>query len=254
MANQVVEKGSDPRSLITSFDWRNLIDSQWKDANYKQRAIASLVQAVYLLELDRQENRTQDNSPASQFWIPFNYKPTQILIDQRDGSIFGAIFEWDRFAAMSDFKLFKSIGAPRAVLALRGTLIRVPTVRRDFEDNFRFVAWESLKDSVRFKVAMDAVKSVSETYGSRNVYIAGHSLGAGLGLQLGKELAKERINVETHVFNPPAVSLAISLGNIGEMAEYVWNGIKDMLPSGTEAQVSNSVDETYIRTTLTQGC
>ncbi|CAK8538728.1 unnamed protein product [Lathyrus sativus] len=211
-----------------------------KDANYKRRAIASLVQAAYLLELDRQENRTQDNSLASEFWIPLNYKPTQILIDQRDGSIFGAIFEWDRF------KPFKPIGAPRAVLALRGTLIRVPTVRRDFVDDFRFAAWESLKDSVRFKVATDAVKSVSKTYGCRNVCIAGHSLGAGLGLQVGKELAKERINVETHVFNPPAVSLAISLGNIGEMAEYVWSGIKDMLPSGTEAQVSNSVDEAQV--------
>ncbi|KAL5101414.1 hypothetical protein RYX36_005741 [Vicia faba] len=246
MANQVVEKGSDPRSLITTLDWKNFIDSQWKEANYKRRAIASLIQAVYLLELDRQENRTQENSLAPEFWTAFKYKPTQILTDERDGSIFGAIFEWDRFAALSEFKPFKPIGAPRAVLALRGTLIRWPTMRRDFEDDFRFVAWESLKDSVRFKVATDAVKSVSDTYGSRNVCIAGHSLGAGLGLQVGKELAKERINVETHVFNPPAVSLAMSLGHIGEKAEYVLNRIKYMLPSGTEAQVSNNVDDTYI--------
>ncbi|XP_058743006.1 GDSL esterase/lipase At4g10955-like [Vicia villosa] len=246
MANQVVEKGSDPRSLITSLHWRNFIDSQWKDANYKRRAIASLIQAVYLLEQDRQEKRTQENSLAPEFWIPLKYKLTQILIDERDGSIFGAIFEWDRLAALSEFKPFKPIGAPRAVLALRGTLIRVPTMRRDFVDGFRFVAWESLKDSVRFKVATYAVKSVCDKYGSRNVCIAGHSLGAGFGLQVGKELAKERVNVETHAFNPPSVSLAMSLGNIGEKAEYVLNRIKYILPSGIEAEVNNSVDETYI--------
>ncbi|XP_039690700.1 GDSL esterase/lipase At4g10955 [Medicago truncatula] len=173
-------------------------------------------------------------------------KPTQILIDERDGSIFGAIFEWDRSAALSEFKPFKPVGAPRAVLALRGTLVRFPTMRRDFEDDFRFVAWESLKDSVRFKVAMDAVKSVYDTYGSRNVCIAGHSLGAEFGLQVGKELAKERINVETHLFNPPSVSLALSRGNIGEKAEYVWNRIKTVLPSSSEAHVSNDVDETCV--------
>ncbi|XP_058743005.1 uncharacterized protein LOC131615853 [Vicia villosa] len=246
MTNQVVEKGSDPRSLITSLHWRNFIDSQWKDANYKRTAIASFIQAVYCLEQDRQEKRTQENSLAPEYWIPFKYKPTQILIDERDGSIFGVMFEWDRLAALSEFKPFKPIGAPRAVLALRGTLIRPPTVRRDFEDDFRFVAWESLKDSVRFKVATDAVKSVSYTYGSRNVCIAGHSLGAGFVLQVGKELAKERINVETHAFNPPAVSLALSLGNIGEKAGYIWNRIKYMLPLGTEAQVNNNVDKTCI--------
>ncbi|PNY04530.1 GDSL esterase/lipase [Trifolium pratense] len=238
-------KSFDPLRMITNLHWKDFIDSNWKDTNYKRRAIASLVQAVYLLELDRQENRTQEDSLASNFWIPYKYKPTQILIDERDGSIFGAIFEWDRSAALFEFKPFKPIGAPRAVLALRGTLIRFPTMRRDFEDDFRFVAWESLKDSVRFKVAIDAVKSVSDTYGRRNVCIAGHSLGAGIGLQVGKELAKERINVETHLFNPPAVSLATTL-NIGENAEYVWSRIKSMLPSSREAQVSNDVDETYM--------
>ncbi|CAL5190552.1 unnamed protein product [Lathyrus oleraceus] len=247
MANQVVEKGSDLHSLITTLDWRDFINPKWNDESYKRRAIASLIQAVYSLELDRQENRTRENSLARDFWIPFKYKPTQVLIDERDGSIFGAIFEWDRSASLSELKPFKPVGAPRAVLALRGTLIRIPTMRRDLEDDFRFIALESLKDSARFKVTMDAIRSVSETHGSRNVCIAGHSLGAGFGLQVGKELAKERINVETHLFNPPSVSLAMSLGKIGEKAECVWNRIKPMLhlPLSSEPRVSNDVDETY---------
>ena len=63
---------------------------------------------------------------------------------------------------------------------------------------------------------------------------------------MGKELAKERIDVETHLFNPPSVSLALSRGNIGEKAEYVWNRIKNVLPSSSEVRVSNDVDETYV--------
>ncbi|XP_057441343.1 uncharacterized protein LOC130733234 [Lotus japonicus] len=245
MANQLVlleahldGKTSAPRSLVT-LNWRDLISSSstWEDTNYKRTAIASLIQAVYLLEQDRQENRTQENAQAPNFWIPFKYKLTQTLIDERDGSIFGAIFEWDRSAA--DLSPFRPSGAPRAVLALRGTLLRSPTMRRDIEDDLCFVAWKSLKGSARFNATMDVLKSICSTHGSSNVCIAGHSLGAGFGLQVGQELAKERINVEAHLFNPPAVSLAVRLENIGEMAEYVWNIVKSMLPSGSEAQASN---------------
>ncbi|KAJ1383125.1 Alpha/Beta hydrolase fold [Sesbania bispinosa] len=215
-----------------------------KDANYKRTVIACFIQAVYLLELDRQENRTQENALAPNWWIPFKYKLTQTLIDERDGSIFGAILEWDRSAAMADLVLIRPSGAPRAVLALRGTLLKSPTMRRDIEDDLRFLAWESLKGSVRFKVALEVLKSVSDAYGSSNVCIAGHSLGAGFALQVGKALAKEGIYVETHLFNPPSVSLAMSLRNIGEKAELVWKRLKSMLPSSSEeAHVSNDGDK-----------
>ncbi|KAJ1441434.1 Alpha/Beta hydrolase fold [Sesbania bispinosa] len=234
---------SGPRNL-TNLNWRDLINSSWKDANYKRTVIACFIQAVYLLELDRQENRTQENALAPNWWIPFKYKLTQKLIDERDGSIFGAILEWDRSAAMADLVLIRPSGAPRAVLALRGTLLKSPTMRRDIEDDLRFLAWESLKGSVRFKVALEVLKSVSDAYGSSNVCIAGHSLGAGFALQVGKALAKEGIYVETHLFNPPSVSLAMSLRNIGEKAELVWKRLKSMLPSSSEeAHVNNDGDK-----------
>ncbi|KAG5001904.1 hypothetical protein JHK87_022976 [Glycine soja] len=235
---------SGPRNLA-NLNWRDLISSSWKDANYKRTVIACFIQAVYLLELDRQENRTQENALAPNWWIPFKYKLTQTLIDERDGSIFGAILEWDRSAAMADLVLLRPSGAPKAVLALRGTLLKSPTMRRDIEDDLRFLAWESLKGSVRFKVALEVLKSVSDTYGSSNVCIAGHSLGAGFALQVGKALAKEGIYVETHLFNPPSVSLAMSLRNIGEKAELVWKRLKSMLPSSSneEAQAGNDGDK-----------
>ncbi|XP_047169334.1 GDSL esterase/lipase At4g10955-like [Vigna umbellata] len=237
---------SGPRNL-TNLNWRDLISSSWKDANYKRTVIACFIQAVYLVELDRQENRSPENALAPNWWIPFKYKLTQTLIDERDGSIFGAILEWDRAAAMADLVLIRPSGAPKAVLALRGTLLKSPTMRRDIEDDLRFLAWESLKGSVRFKVALEVLKSVSDTYGSSNVCIAGHSLGAGFALQVGKALAKDGIYVETHLFNPPSVSLAMSLRNFGEKAELVWKKLKSMLPSSSSEEgqgIGNGGDKT----------
>ncbi|XP_034700879.1 GDSL esterase/lipase At4g10955 [Vitis riparia] len=229
---------SGPRN-VSSPNWRDLINSSWKDGNYKRTVIACFIQAVYLLELDRQENRTEENALAPKWWIPFKYKLAQTLVDERDGSIFGAILEWDRAAALSDLILIRPSGAPRAILALRGTLLKSPTIRRDIEDDLRFLAWESLKGSVRFKGAFEALKSVADRYGSSNVCVAGHSLGAGFALQVGKTLAKEGIFVDTHLFNPPSVSLAMSLRNMGEKAGFAWKRFKSMLPSSSETQVSN---------------
>lgn len=226
---------SGPRN-VSSPNWRDLISSSWKDGNYKRTVMACFIQGVYLIELDRQENRTEDNALAPKWWLPFKYKLVQTLKDERDGSIFGAILEWDRTAALADFILMRPSGAPRAVLALRGTLLKSLTIRRDLEDDLRFLAWESLKGSVRFKVALEALKSVADKYGSGNVSIAGHSLGAGFALQIGKALAKEGIFVEAHLFNPPSVSLAMSFRNIGEKAGVVWKRFRSMLPTSSEIQ------------------
>lgn len=226
---------SGPRNL-SSPNWRDIINSSWKDGNYKRTVMACFIQAAYLLELDRQENRTAENALAPKWWLPFKYKLTQTLVDERDGSIFGAILEWDRSAALADFIFIRPSGAPKAVLALRGTLLKSVTIRRDLTDDLRFLAWESLKGSVRFKVAFDALKSIADKYGSGNVCVVGHSLGAGFALQIGKALAKEGIYVEAHLFNPPSVSLAMSLRNLGEKAVFGWKRFRSMLPSGSEIQ------------------
>lgn len=235
---------SGPRNANTP-NWRDLINSSWKDGNYKRTVIACFIQAVYLLEFDRQENRNNENALAPKWWAPFKYKLTQTLIDERDNSIFGAILEWDRAAALSEFILMRPSGAPRAILVLRGTILKTQTMRNDIVDDLRFLAWESLKGSVRFDGSLKALKSLANRYGSNNVCIAGHSLGAGFALQVGKALAKEGIFVEAHLFNPPSVSLAMSLRNLGEKAGFVWKRIKSMLPSNSENQVINEVEKSF---------
>lgn len=202
--------------------------------------MACFIQAAYLLELDRQENRNEQNALAPKWWIPFKYKLSQTLIDERDGSIFGAVLEWDRAAAMADLVVIRPSGAPKAVLALRGTILKSLTMRRDIEDDLRFLAWESLKGSVRFNVALEALQSVATRYGSSNVCVVGHSLGAGFALQVGKALAKEGLFVDAHLFNPPSISVAMSLRNIGEKAGVAWKRLMSMLPPKNEPLIPNS--------------
>ncbi|CAN8302375.1 unnamed protein product [Cochlearia groenlandica] len=234
---------SGPRN-VASPNWRDLISSSWKDPNYKRTVMACFIQAAYLLELDRQESRNEQNALAPKWWIPFKYKLTQTLIDERDGSIFGAVLEWDRAAAMSDLVVIRPSGAPKAVLALRGTILKSLTMRRDIEDDLRFLAWESLKGSVRFNVALEALESVAKRYGSGNVCIVGHSLGAGFALQVGKALAKEGLFIDAHLFNPPSISLAMSLRNIGEKAGVAWRRLVSMIPSRTEPLIIPNGNET----------
>lgn len=232
---------SGPRN-VASPNWRDLINSSWKDANYKRTVIACLIQAVYLLECDRQEKRTKEYALAPTWWIPFKYKLSRTLIDERDGSIFGALLEWDQASALADFILVRPSRAPKAILAIRGTLLKSLTIRRDIEDDLRFLAWESLKGSVRFNVALEALRLAAKRYGSSNVCVAGHSLGAGFALQVGKALAKDGVYVDAHLFNPPSYSVAMSLRNIGEKAGFVWKRLRSMLPY-SETQAITEVGE-----------
>ncbi|KAL6614514.1 hypothetical protein ACP70R_036784 [Stipagrostis hirtigluma subsp. patula] len=225
---------SGPRNLPPP-NWREIIRSSWKDPNYKRMVMACFIQAVYLLELDRQDQKGEEDGLAPKWWKPFKYKVTQTLVDERDGSIYGAVLEWDRSSALSDFILIRPSGAPRAVLALRGTLLQKPTMKRDLQDDLRFLVWESLKGSVRFVGALEALKTAVERFGSSNVCVAGHSLGAGFALQVCKELAKQGVFVECHLFNPPSVSLAMGVRSMSEKASYLWKKVKASLPLKEEA-------------------
>uniref|UniRef100_J3LI88 Fungal lipase-like domain-containing protein n=1 Tax=Oryza brachyantha TaxID=4533 RepID=J3LI88_ORYBR len=72
----------------------------------------------------------------------------------------------------------------------------------------------------------------SRRFGAGSVCIGGHSLGAGFALQVGKALAKQGVFVECHVFNPPSVSLAMSLKGFAEPAGELWDRVRSWLPTG----------------------
>lgn len=240
---------SGPRNLPTP-NWREIIRSSWKDPNYKRMVMACFIQAVYLLEIDRQDQKGEEDGLAPKWWKPFKYKVTQTLVDERDGSIYGAVLEWDRSSALSDLILIRPSGAPRAVLALRGTLLQKPTIKRDLQDDLRFLVWESLKGSVRYMGALEALKGAVERFGSTNVCVAGHSLGAGFALQVCKDLAKQGVFVDCHLFNPPSVSLAMSLRSMSEKASYLWQKVKASLPSKEEASLHSTKEEGSVKKRL----
>jgi hypothetical protein len=201
-----------------------------KDPSYRRMVIACFIQGVYLLELDRQDKRDERTALAPQWWRHFMYRLSQTLVDERDGSIYGAVLEWDRRALLAGYAPFRPAGAPAAVVALRGTLLSGATFRRDVVDDLRFLAWDSLKGSVRFAGALAALRSAARRHGTGNVCVGGHSLGAGFALQVGKALAKEGVFVECHVFNPPSVSLATSLRGFAETAGEMWGYVRAWLP------------------------
>ncbi|KAF0902969.1 hypothetical protein E2562_022608 [Oryza meyeriana var. granulata] len=230
-----------PRSLSPP-TWRDLLRSSWKNANYRRMVIACFIQGVYLLELDRQEKRDERTGLAPQWWRPFKYRLAQVLVDERDGSVYGAVLEWDRQAALSDYIPFRPTCAPAAVVALRGTLLRTPTFRRDVTDDLRFLAWDSLKGSVRFAGALGALRAAAARFSAGSVCIGGHSLGAGFALQVGKALAKEGVFVECHVFNPPSVSLAMSLKGFAESAGELWGRVRSWIPYVGSSQAAPVAD------------
>ncbi|KAK3159595.1 hypothetical protein QOZ80_1BG0048610 [Eleusine coracana subsp. coracana] len=232
-----------PRNLSTP-GWRDLIRSSWRDPNYRRIAMSCFVQAAYLLELDRQEKRAL----APNWWKPFKYKLVRHLIDSRDGSIYGALLEWDQIAALADLILIKPQGAPKAVLALRGTLLKQQTVMRDLEDDLRFFAWESLRGSVRFTGALEVLKSAIDKHGANNVCIAGHSLGAGFALQVGRALAIDGTFVECHLFNPPSVSLGMGLRKFQEKADKI---LKQYISGNNSAQTSSPKEDQQLTSQAT---
>ncbi|CAL4962184.1 unnamed protein product [Urochloa decumbens] len=222
-----------PRHL-SSTSWWDLLRSSWKDPNYRRMVIACFIQGVYLLELDRQENRDERTGLAPQWWRHFSYRLAQTLVDERDGSVYGAVLEWDGRALLAGYapQLLRPAGAPAAVVALRGTLLSGATFRRDVTDDLRFLAWDSLKGSVRFAGALAALRAAARRHGgARAMCVGGHSLGAGFALQVGKALAKEGVFVECHVFNPPSVSLATSLRGFADTAGEMWGRVRSWLPA-----------------------
>lgn len=210
--------------------------SVWRDDDYRRMVMACLIEAVYLLELERQERRDAA-AVAQQWWKPFRYRLAHELVDERDGSVFGAIFERDHQpAAAVDGE------APRAVIAFRGTLLRGPTIRRDVEDELRLLARNSLRGSARLAGALQALRATIERFGSENVCLCGHSLGAGFARQVARMLASSSsppsprhhhhaaaaaaASLEFHLFNAPYLSLPMGVRSVVKTADCLLKAVR----------------------------
>lgn len=180
---------------------------------------ACLVQGIYIVELDRQLKREDTEALAPPWWEYFNFELIRHLKDDADYSIFGGIYEYK--PSESDTTNENDSDVPRYVIAFRGTLTKAYSITRDMELNIHIVR-NGLHKTSRFKIAMQAVRSMVDSVGASSVWLTGHSLGAAMGLLAGKTMAKSGVYIKSLLFNPPFVSPPIErIGN-----ERVRHGIR----------------------------
>jgi len=164
-----------------------------------------LVQGVYILERDRQENRGGQEALAPPWWEFFHFKPICELVDDVDLSIFGAIFEFNPPASNQNSTI---VNSPKFVVAFRGTITQKDSVDRDISLDLHLVK-NGLHHTSRSTMATQAVQNVVSATGSSNIWLAGHSLGAAIATIAGKTIAKTGILLDAFLFNPPFVSAPI---------------------------------------------
>ncbi|XP_044493325.1 GDSL esterase/lipase At4g10955-like [Mangifera indica] len=175
---------------LTAVDWDNF--------HHKRSVAASLVQGVYNLERDRQQNRQDHQSQASPWWSSFRFELIKQLKDGVDSSIFGAIYRYNNPSV-------RHHKCPINVIAFRGTLTKPGSMFRDIKLDIKVFLSKLHQDS-RFHLALQAVQDVVAKIGTANIWLAGHSLGAAIALLVGKNMAREDYPIETYLFNPPFIS------------------------------------------------
>lgn len=209
---------------------------------------ACLVQGVYILERDRQENRVGQNALAPPWWTFFHFQLFRPLIDDVDKSIFGAIYEFKPppSYSKSNDTLYRS---PRYVIAFRGTLTRAGSVSRDIELDIHFIR-NGLHQTSRSDIAIQAARNMVATVGDSNIWLTGHSLGSAMALLTGKKMAKSGNFIESFLFNPPFVSAPIEriqdknvkLG-LRIAGSVITAGLSLAMKAKQKSEVSSGVDQ-----------
>lgn len=174
-------------------------------AHHRRSVAASLVQGVYVLENDRQQNRPEQEALAPAWWEFFHFQLFRKLVDDADLSIFGAVYEFKHPSSIQNPSISN---APRYVLAFRGTMTKPDSFSRDLELDIHFIQ-HGLHTTSRFEIAMQAVRNLASATGSSMIWLAGHSLGSALATLAGKNMAKAGVLIESFLFNPPFVSAPI---------------------------------------------
>ncbi|KAI3971710.1 hypothetical protein MKW92_031686, partial [Papaver armeniacum] len=173
----------------------------WQDERYRRSVIASLVKGVYVLKDDHRRHRKGKDALAPPWWESFGFNLLDTFMDERDSSIFGAVYEY--IATSNNYHDFKR--APRHVIAFRGTSRKQDTVLGDMILNIDILI-NKLHCRSRTKKAIQAVKNMVSEKGADDIWLAGHSLGAAIAMLAGKTLAKERIFLQSYLYNPPFIA------------------------------------------------
>ncbi|KAL2226961.1 UNVERIFIED_CONTAM: GDSL esterase/lipase [Sesamum indicum] len=182
-------------SFLTAVDWNN--------SNHRRSIAASLVQGVYVLECDRQQNRQGPQALAPPWWEFFSFRLNQVLVDDHDLSYFAAVYE---FNFPYPYPNYAGQRPPQYVIAFRGSVNKSKTRAEDFKLNLNCMI-NNLQESRRFHIGSESAHNVVSGAGPGNVWLAGHSLGSSIALLVGRHMAKNMgVHIETYLFNPPFAS------------------------------------------------
>ncbi|KAM3681947.1 hypothetical protein ACB098_12G036300 [Castanea mollissima] len=207
---------------LTAVDWNNI---------HQRRSIAaSLVQGVYILERDRQQNRHGSQALALPWWDYFHFQLNHMLIDDDDLSIFGAIYE---------YKYPSAPNIPQYVIAFRGTITKSDTRLQDLKLDLQCVR-NNLHQSSRFQLAMHYIHNIVASSKGASVWLAGHSLGSAMALLAGKNMAKIGYFLETYLLNPPFLSIPIEGGFKDERVKLGIRFASSVVKAGLSLTVNGS--------------
>ncbi|KAI3990347.1 hypothetical protein MKX01_020406 [Papaver californicum] len=202
---------SEKLSKKNNFDYSgpvHLTVVDWENGNHRSTIAASLVSGAYVLEHDRRQNRKGKGGEAlaPQWWKFFSFELLYPLIDTKDFTIFGAVYEFKPEA----FNKYQTGIIPRYVIAFRGTTINKQSVLQDLWLDVNIIK-HALHRSTRYNVAVEAVQSMVSEAGASNVWLAGHSLGSSLAMLVGKNMAKTGNSLESYLFNTPFIGAPIEM-------------------------------------------
>lgn len=159
-----------------------------------------------------QRDKAKKRKPrlANPWWESFGFSLLETLTNRDDGSIYGAVYEFNRYQKTPHLGK-----PPRYVIAFRGTMLCSETMKSDMKQNLRCLL-NTLNQGRRFDNAIKAIKNVLGYHNveTESVWLAGHSLGAGIALLAGKAMARSGYLLQTYAFNPP---------NLGLLLEYLFD-------------------------------
>ncbi|VVB17397.1 unnamed protein product [Arabis nemorensis] len=158
------------------------------------------------MEMDRQRKRVGAEAQAKRWWEDSHFTLLETLMEGSDSSIYGAIFEYN---FSYNYQNFSSLRVPpRYVIAFRGTILTSQTWFSDARHDLRCI-FDNLHHSPKFEHAMQAIHNMVVKYRDTSVWLAGHSLGAGLAVLAGKTMARFGFFLEAYIFNPPISSIPL---------------------------------------------
>ncbi|KAI3935592.1 hypothetical protein MKW98_002034 [Papaver atlanticum] len=219
----------------------HLTSVDWQSGDHRRTIAASLVQGVYVLEHDREHNIQGDEALAPLWWKSFNFQLYRPLVDNKDSSIFGAIYEFKPIA----FNYYQAGIIPQYVVAFRGTITKKHCFLQDAWLDLNVSMIHEVHKSSRFRIAMETVQNMVSIAGVSNIWLAGHSLGSSIAMLAGKNMANSGSFLESYLFNNPFITVPIERIIKGNKQRNKIHCVSSFLKAGFTVAVKGSQNDTF---------